>query len=565
MVRAAIACKLLPPRQAMKNRLLNIVSVLIPPLLIFVVSAAEIIMRNLADFSGGIGKSVEPFMIAAAIYTAVGILLLCVSKAGRLRIFFFAYLLTAPAWYIFQIARDLLPISFLSLIIVSLALAIGLFMLRRTPLKPIRDSIVVFGTVLLVAKAFTISQIEQRALTDVTHTRTASEQTKNDLPNIYHIVLDEFQSDLFQLYLDDRLKSALGGFRFYPHAITPFGRTEVALASTFSGIEYAYNEPLYDYIARSFTQDSMITRLRSAGYQTSAVLRTSYHKFEFKAQILTSQFDTIYWQKRVQLERSTDDRSALLMAMWFYKHFPADLVSMIIGPTHFKQLRNGTLLPNDAPIRSLQSFRDFMEREAAQAGHGRYVFLHLMLPHFPEVLGADCQYQLGKLTLPREQARCAVGLIEEFIGKLKELGRFKASLILIHGDHGKWMYYRDGNLVPVEASIDDLDWNWGRSRPLVLFKPAGVSAENAPLVVSPRRIGLLDIAPTVLDSLNLSVTEKFSGRSLLATKFPSRPVRYYHMYDKDFKTVINGDLRRYSVTDKGIFFESDIAIPSVKK
>ena len=176
----------------------------------------------------------------------------------------------------------------------------------------------------------------------------------------------------------------------------------------------------------------MIERLRGWGYQTSAVLWTPYHQLKFKAQTFTSQFDTIYWQKRVQLERSADDQAALLTAMWFYKHFPADLASVIIGRNYFKQLKDGTLLPMDAPLRSLQSFRNFMDREAAQAGHGRYVFVHLMLPHFPEVLGADCQYQLGKLTLPREQARCAVGMIEEFIGTLKELGRFKTSLILIH-------------------------------------------------------------------------------------------------------------------------------------
>ena len=549
----------------MKDRILNILSVLIPPLLIFVVTAAEIVMRNLTDFLGGIGKSAEPFMIAAAIYTVVGILLLWVSRFGRLRVIFYAYLLTAPAWSIFQIAKGVLPISFLSLIIIGLVFAVGLFMLRPAPLKPVRDSVVVFGVVILVAKTFTISQIELNAPGEITHPRTAAEQTKDDLPNIYHIVLDEFQSDLFQSHLDDRLRSTLGGFRFYPNAVTPFGRTEMALAATFSGIEYAYDEPLYEYIARSFTQDSMIKRIRRAGYQTDAILWTPYYQFQFKARTLTSQFDTIHWQKRVRLERSADDRSALLTAMWFYKHFPADLASRIIGPNHFKQLRDGTLLPNDAPIKSLRSFRNFLDREPLQASHGRYIFAHLMLPHFPEVLEVDCQYQLGKFTTPHEHAGCAVRLIEEFIGRLKELGRFESSLILIHGDHGKWMHYRNGDLVAAEAGSDDLDWNWGRSRPLVLFKPAGVSAENATLTVSPWHISLLDIAPTVLDSLNLSVTEKFSGQSLLATKFPSRPIRYYHMYDKDFQTVIDGDLRRYSVTDKGIVFDSDIAIPSATK
>lgn len=549
----------------MKDRILNILSVLIPPLLIFVVSAAEIVVRNWTEFSGEIVRSVEPFTIAATIYAVVGIVLLCLSRFGRLRIILYAYLLTAPAWHLFQITKYFLPSSLLSLIIFGLVFVIGVFMLRRVPLKPIRDFVMVYGTVIFAVYAFTISQSERPALAEVSHARKAAEQTAADLPNIYHIVLDEFQSDLFQAHLDDRLRSTLGGFRFYPNAVTPFGRTEVALAATFSGIEYAYDEPLYDYIARSFTQDSMIVRLRRAGYQTDAVLWTPYRQFRFKAQTLTSQFDTIYWQKRVRLERSADDRSALLTAMWFYRYFPPDLASMIIGPNHFKQLSDGTLLPNDAPIRSLRSFRNFLEREAAQADRGRYIFAHFMLPHFPEVLGVDCQYEIGKSTAPHEQAGCAVGLIEEFIGKLKELGRFESSLIFIHGDHGKWMVYREGELVQAQVSKDDLDWNWGRSRPLVLFKPAGVSAENTTLFVSPRRISLLDIAPTVFDSLNLPVTGKFSGQSLLATTFPNRAIRFYHMYDKDIKTVIDGDLRRYSVTDKGIFFESDIAVPSTTK
>lgn len=86
-------------------------------------------------------------------------------------------------------------------------------------------------------------------------------------------------------------------------------------------------------------------------------------------------------------------------------------------------------------------------------------FAHFLLPHAPNVLNHDCSidydvptwarwpYLLGdsmptQVLHPERYARlipqlqCALGVVDTIIGTLKASGRFDASTIIIHGDHG---------------------------------------------------------------------------------------------------------------------------------
>lgn len=528
--------------------------------MIFAIPAAEIISKNPEYFDGSIVNSSAPLIAASLVYALIGGLLLLPRNVPGLRLLFFAYLLTAPAWYLLKISKTAFPADTIPAILVGLCLVVAVIFLRRADVARVRDLTLVFGGVIIVGKVLLIISADDRVRADTTVTRASPAPINATLPNIYHIVLDEFQSDLFTLSLDDTVKAALSGFTFYPDAITPFGRTGASIAATLSGTEYRYEQPLPSYIEGSFTERSVVNRLRDHGYRTGGVLWTPFRRFNF-----IGQFDSIYWQKNTSPRDIPDGHPRLLMSLWVYRSVPSDVAALFIPPHHFKQLEAGTLLPGDAPIKSLISFRKFIEREAGKPAHGRYEFVHLMLPHFPEVLGADCEYAFGKLTTPEDQARCAIQAIREFIARLKELGRFEDSLILIHADHGKWMHYDGGELVASEKGITDLEWNWGRSRPLVLFKPAGVAGGVAPLIISRRPIGLLDLAPTILESLGLSVGDKLAGQSLLKPDSRQGSTRYYHMYRQDLENVINGDLMRYTVTDGKITFDSAIPLPALGK
>ena len=541
----------------MKTWLLNIAAVIVPPLLIFINPAIKVIVSNYSYFSVGILPTITDFIIIAILYGGAGAILLLIALRGRHKYLFYAYLLTGPIWVLLGITKSYFPEGITSVAIAVLALLLGTFILRRAALTQVKGAVVLFGALIATSTGVSLT-VTDRVIFPQPSTAYVSTEPANDaLPNIYHIVMDEFQSDLFAIHVGDDLLETLTGFTFYREATTPFGRTEVALAATLSGTEYRYDRPLADYVHESFAEKSITYDLRRLGYAIDAYLWTSYGQFEF-----VKQFDEIYWEKKMTSSKILEDHSRILTAVWIYNQLPSILASRLIAPHHYNPLKSGTLLLDMAPAKSLLSFRKFIAEEKNRRPHSRYEFVHLMLPHFPEVLAADCSFTPGQLTSAADQAGCAVRLIEEFVAELKRLDRFDESIVLIQGDHGKWMYYEDGNLVRSKANATGLDWHWGRSRPLVLFKPPGETLDNAKLTVSTRPVTLLDIVPTIRDALGLPRKPAHVGYSLLDREFPEREVRYYHFYEKDRRRLIEGDLHRYRITDEGIAFDSIISIPT---
>ena len=206
----------------------------------------------------------------------------------------------------------------------------------------------------------------------------------------------------------------------------------------------------------------------------------------------------------------------------------------------------------------MPALRSFVHREAERSPTGRYTLIHLINPHHPYVLTSNCDYTPGVETDGAAQAGCALTLVEELVDELKALGRFDSSTIVIHGDHGAGLA-RDGDeLVGFGPDVFGLPFSTGRSRPLLLVKPAGTGAD-APLATSDRPAMTTDVMATIFDSVDVPF-EATSGRaSLIGEDFPDRPERYYHFYDRaDFG--LPAELVRYVIAD-GVLTKEPATIP----
>ena len=68
-----------------------------------------------------------------------------------------------------------------------------------------------------------------------------------------------------------------------------------------------------------------------------------------------------------------------------------------------------------------------------------YKYLHVGIPHWPVSVNADCEY-IGARSLRRpnytDQARCGIRRVGALLDKLRELGLYDSSLIVISSDHG---------------------------------------------------------------------------------------------------------------------------------
>ena len=71
--------------------------------------------------------------------------------------------------------------------------------------------------------------------------------------NVLHIVLDGFQSGLFQDVIknDNEIASALDGFLYYPDTLTASEVTQLSFAAFLTGQEYTNNEPMKTYLFNS--------------------------------------------------------------------------------------------------------------------------------------------------------------------------------------------------------------------------------------------------------------------------------------------------------------------------
>ncbi|MGH9163281.1 MAG: sulfatase-like hydrolase/transferase, partial [Vicinamibacteraceae bacterium] len=352
-------------------------------------------------------------------------------------------------------------------------------------------------------------------------------------------------------------RKQLAGFRFYPRATTPFGRTELALSALFAGAPYDYSGEPIEYMSEAFTgRRSLLTRLKELGYWSVGYLQRVYPRGA------PSPFDETYFHSDITDLSQDSGVDRLFLSLWLYATFPRALGRPLVPEQTWEQLETGTLLPDEAPVRSLHGFRKLIAVEGSRRpppDAPRYVFAHLILPHVPLVLKADCTVQPGRDTTVLAQSECTLRTLLEVVGALEQRRRLRDALILIHADHGARHVVRNGELAEASGGSYGLEWSWGRARPLMLIKPAGVAAE-APLAIDERPADLYDVFPTILDSVETGIGLRLTGCSLLRAPCASR-TRYYHFYDKaDEPTIIDGTLKRYRIENGAIAFDREIPI-----
>lgn len=340
-----------------------------------------------------------------------------------------------------------------------------------------------------------------------------------DLANIYHVILDAYQSDVLTATLDDDLHQGLRGFRFYPNNISVFGNTWVSIPSVFSGKTWKGEISSTEFAAQAFAApNSLPALLERAGYSTTAYLHQEY-PFE------PNRFGQVFYHHEFATSRPWSDRAFLWV--WMYAYWPKPLAQYMLGPSVIGRIQSGELSPQGFPVVSLDVFERFLAQEPALPGNGRYTFLHLLLPHPPYRLSADCE--------PRESAdelnqyRCANQIVVQLLMELKRLGRFEESLIIIHADHGDDLDLQGLQVRQLRHDKADLDYLKTNSRALLLYKPPGGSGREV-LRIEDDLTTLLDVAPTILGALGIEVPGSMEGHSLDKTATRSA-TRYFHVHD----------------------------------
>ena len=189
------------------------------------------------------------------------------------------------------------------------------------------------------------------------------------------------------------------------------------------------------------------------------------------------------------------------------------------GEVHWKDYYAGI------PEREKESFASALKSLQASPSSGNFHFIALDSTHYGyrwhedfEVPYEDHYEGAGVPPFPNDEEIAsikrryhnAVGWVdyqvEEFVGELKKMGRYDNSVIIVTGDHGEEFYengswFHSSSLMPEQTQV-----------PLLVKWPKGtkVSARSS--------ASHLDLVPSLYDLLEVDVSGRFLGKSLLSEK-----------------------------------------------
>lgn len=535
--------------------LLALAASLGPVAVIGIGPAFDVLARNEVFFGDKIAPA-TPFIVAALIVWLLASALWFFDRDRTLRAILLTYLALAPGWLVYRGLAEFMGapslIAFVAIALVCLLLGI---VASRYPMQRFAAPAAIIGVALAAVPLLnSFGWLFQAAPS--ANAAPQKKSTAGGGPNVYHVVFDAFQSNFFEQKAGPELARELAGFTYYKNATTPYGRTEMALASTFSGELLGEDQSPISFIWSAWydPQHALLKRVAEKGYLTEG------HVFKVYAKSKDVPFDTMEFHRDLGSEVQ-EGQGWAFASFWAYALLPKQVNRVLLSRDALRNFADDNMLEREAPLLSRQACRDFLDNEATKPATGRYVVLHLILPHRPYIFDDGCNYEGKKGTSIDRQSGCAMTLMVEIVRRLKELGRFDNSLIIFHGDHGDGHWFVDGKLVRIN-DIMGVDHNRGRSRPLLLVK-APNAPSNQPMAVSEAPATLVDIAPTVSEALGLGAWKSFAGDSLLDRQVPDRPERFFRMYNKDPKFVTDGFFQQFVQRGDGSF-DFDQKVP-VKK
>jgi hypothetical protein len=331
--------------------------------------------------------------------------------------------------------------------------------------------------------------------------------------NVFHFVLDGFQSDAF----DDILKAEradmdrqYAGFTFFRNHMGAFPTTIVSIPAMLTGSVYRNQEPIKRFTAREFKRASIFRAMRDQGYQVDAISGLTYDKASA----------TNYY--RLPTPYVTYD-AYVRFAAWqladlaWFRHSPHALKPWVYNDQSWRlQTRFGQSADTTGrrfmPVNGQAFLADYTARMRIAHDRPSYKYLHVGVPHWPVSVDADCEY-IGARSLRRQnytdQARCGVRRVGALLDKLRELGLYDSSLIVISSDHGV--------ALPPEGFKDDRDVFGGplseisgSALALLVVKPPQATG---PVRISEAPSTISDIPATIVDTMALK--NPFRGVSAL--------------------------------------------------
>ncbi len=354
--------------------------------------------------------------------------------------------------------------------------------------------------------------------------------------NVVHILFDGFQTDIFtEIVEEDSLEDELDGFWCFVDNMAVSQFTSFSLPAVFSGEVFDGSLSPESYYKRSISNRGFQNILYEVGYVVNLVPMMDMEGGRY------THYYTIpglYGESGLAMAKHESGRlldySLFRQAPHFLKGIVYNDNNWIIGSVidHAGRSSFGQKL----------FFQDYTEGIRGTLKVPAYHFVHLLPPHPPYVTTPGGDYAGRVLPNSRAnykiEARSMMRLMLNFLVKLRDLGLYDSSLIVIHGDHGSsFPPVVDGKEVALELM---------RVPTLLALKPP---RSTGPLRVSEAQSSVADIPATVLALLG--IRHDLRGESVFSLDESESRVREFFVY-----TTAGGEPRVTTYTVEGSIFES---------
>ena len=338
--------------------------------------------------------------------------------------------------------------------------------------------------------------------------------------NLIHIVLDGFLSETFAEVIEqepDTFDRDFSGFIFFADHLGAFPTTKASMPAMLTGIAYRNEMPLDPFISANIRDRSIFSVLAGHGYQVNSVasIGSNHPPASLPNGQTTSRYTipTPYGSYRDYVQFA----AVQLLDLSLFRHVPHGLKSRVYNEqawlleSWYSERRRSR---NAAASNHAAFLTEFADRMTIARDAPVYTFIHVMIPHPPYVVDADCSF-IGPENPSRpsyaDQARCALALVQKLFDRLRALGVWDRTAIVLTSDHG-WDELRpDHPLEGVKTPAGDLDEVAVRAMALLAVKPAGSSG---PLRTSAAPTAITDVPATILDLMRLP-NDRLPGQSAL--------------------------------------------------
>jgi hypothetical protein len=349
--------------------------------------------------------------------------------------------------------------------------------------------------------------------------------------NVIHIVLDTFHSDVFDEILDGeraKMDRDFSGFVFFADHAGAFPTTMVSIPAMLTGTVYRNEAPLQQYIDNHFSKGSLYATLRSQGYRVDSVTEMRYDN---------KSATNFFRVSRPYVGRDAYTRFAAwqLADLSLFRHVPHFARPYVYNDQAWRlqkffgeNPRGETAGRRYHPVNGAVVLDEFARRMKPATDEPVYKFIHVGIPHLPIAVNANCEFtgvRRYNRQSYRAQARCAVARVAALLNRLRDLGLYDTSLIVISSDHGNSIVprgFRGNRRMP----DGDLAVIAGKAMALLLVKPP---QGGGPLRVSSAPTAITDIPATIADLLG--VKHSLPGVPALKLDEDTRRLRTFAMYD----------------------------------